>query len=156
MVEEFKEREKIKKKYGLKKPKFEMEGGSLDNFYNKSKNAWDADQFDIFVKENGRIIQNYESQLSKPGVKYKSYKQKLFREACKRQEFGIIASLYYLAIEMIIEGTLNNDVTMLNKAIELMEASYKESQREEFKFGKKYGVMVQKKIAELKKNMEKL
>ena len=154
MVEEFKMREKIKKKYRLKKPKFNPEEGLL-NIYHKAKNAWDADRFDLFVQENGKIVRNFEIQLSKPDIKHKGYKQKLLREAMKFQEFGIIASLYYLAIELIIEGTLNNDVPMLNKAIELMEASFKESQREEFKFGKKFGVMVQKKIAELKKHIEK-
>ncbi len=154
MVEEFKKRQKIKKRYVLNKPKFDSESGLL-NFMITSRNAWDADKFDVFVQENAKIIKNFEIQLQKEDAKYKGYKQKLLREATKRQEFGIIASIYYPAIELIIEGTLNNDVTLLTKAIEIMNVSYKEAQREDFKFGKKYGVMIQKKIAELEKYIEK-
>lgn len=152
MVEEFKLREKIKKKLQLKKPAFDNKYDHINVIF-ATRNAWNADQWEDFIALNQNAMIVIEKALEKD-TKLKGIYKTILKELQKRQEFSEIALIYYTALEAIITANLKKDKELYLKALQLMDEAIEESQK--YQFGPKYAIEIRKKKEQAEKEMQKI
>ncbi|NHI94719.1 MAG: hypothetical protein EAX96_19670 [Candidatus Lokiarchaeota archaeon] len=152
MVEEFKLREKIKKKLQLKKPTFDNKNDFLNVIY-ATRNAWNADQWEDFIVLNQNAMTAIEKAMEK-NTKLKGTYKNILKDLQKRQSFAEIALIYYTALEAVITATLKKDKELYSKALQLMDEAIEECQNHQF--GPKYAVEIKKKKEQAEKDIQKI
>ena len=153
MVEEFKIREKIKKKYQLKKIRFDKKHDGIVMVL-RSRQPWDEDNYGEFLRVNDLLIRSSEKLLETAGMLQKGYLKEIIKDANKRGDFAEVALVYYPCIDYLIEGTLNKNPNKFEQAIDIMFDAIQACEGK--KLGPKWAKEIDKKVKLVKKEMENL
>ncbi|MBD3211778.1 MAG: hypothetical protein GF311_04145 [Candidatus Lokiarchaeota archaeon] len=120
MVENYKAKEKLKKKFQLKKPKFDSDFDHVDIVY-KSRSPWAADNFDEFITINNQIKALAKKNIEESGRSMRKVFTKILDAANERGEFAELALNYNVGLELFLSGVINKDKNEAMSGIEQMK-----------------------------------
>ncbi|TXT62679.1 MAG: hypothetical protein BAJALOKI3v1_520009 [Promethearchaeota archaeon] len=120
MVESYKTKEKLKKKYQLKKPKFDSDFDHVEIVY-KSRSPWAADNYEEFISINNQIKALAEKNIEESGRTMRKVFNRILEAANERGEFAELALVYNLGLELFVSGVTNKDNNEAISGIKLMK-----------------------------------